>query len=86
MWVVVVAPTVEWNGLLIGVMFSGSFIDDVTYVGEFKFLVECMICNKPGRIFYGSENFVLGSLHDYDVGFAGATPQFYSYVGLIIAL
>jgi hypothetical protein len=37
-----------------------------------------MICNIPGRICYGSENFVLGSLHDDDVGFAGATPQFYS--------
>jgi hypothetical protein len=37
-----------------------------------------MICNIPGRICYGSENFVLGSLQDYDVGFAGATPQFYS--------
>jgi hypothetical protein len=37
-----------------------------------------MICNIPGRICYGSENFGLGSLHDDDVGFAGATPQFYS--------
>jgi hypothetical protein len=39
--------------------------------------VECIICNIPGRIYYGSENFGLGSLHDDDVGFAGATPQFY---------
>jgi hypothetical protein len=40
--------------------------------------VECMICNITGRICYGSENFGLGSLRDDDVGFAGATPQFYS--------
>jgi hypothetical protein len=39
--------------------------------------VECMICNIPGRICYGSENFGLGSLNDDDVGFAGATPHFY---------
>jgi hypothetical protein len=37
-----------------------------------------MISNIPWRIFYDSENFGLGSLHDDDVGFAGATPQFYS--------
>jgi hypothetical protein len=37
-----------------------------------------MICNIAGRICYGSENFVLVCLHDEDVGFAGATPQFYS--------
>jgi hypothetical protein len=59
-------------------MFPDSFIDDVTYIGEFEVRVECMIRNIPGRICYGSENFVLGSLHDDDVGFAGATPQFYS--------
>jgi hypothetical protein len=40
--------------------------------------VECMICDIPGRICYGSENFGLGSLHDDDVGFVGATPQFCS--------
>jgi hypothetical protein len=40
--------------------------------------VECMICNIPGRIRYRSENFVLSSLHDDYVGFAGAIPQFYS--------
>jgi hypothetical protein len=34
-----------------------------------------MICNIPGRICYGSENFGLSSLHDDSVGFAGATPQ-----------
>jgi hypothetical protein len=32
--------------------------------------VECMICNIPGRICYGSENFGLSSLHDDSVGFA----------------
>jgi hypothetical protein len=37
-----------------------------------------MFCNMPGRICYGSENFGLSSLHDGYVGFAGATPQFYS--------
>jgi hypothetical protein len=36
-----------------------------------------MICEIPGRICYGSENFGLSSLHDDYVGFAGATPQFY---------
>jgi hypothetical protein len=40
--------------------------------------VECMICNIAWRICYDSENFVLGCVHDEDVGFAGATPQFYS--------
>jgi hypothetical protein len=59
-------------------MFLDSFIYDVTYVEDFEVWVKCVICNIPGRIFCGSENFVLGSLHDDDVGFAGATPQFYS--------
>jgi hypothetical protein len=40
--------------------------------------VECIIFNIPWRSFYGSENFLLGSFHDDEVGFAGATPQFYS--------
>jgi hypothetical protein len=53
-------------------------MDDVTYVGDFEVWVECVICNIPGQIWYGSESFVLGSLHDEDVGFAGATLQFYS--------
>jgi hypothetical protein len=61
-------------------MFPDSFMDDVTYVAEFEVWVECMICNIPGRICYGSENFGLGSLHVDDVGFTGATPQFYSVV------
>jgi hypothetical protein len=37
-----------------------------------------MICNTPGRIGYGSENFGLSSVRDDYVGLAGATPQFYS--------
>jgi hypothetical protein len=37
-----------------------------------------MICYIPGCIFYGSENFGLGSLRGDYVGLAGATPQFYS--------
>jgi hypothetical protein len=37
-----------------------------------------MIFYTPECICYGSENFGLGSLHDDYVGFAGATPQFYS--------
>jgi hypothetical protein len=40
-----------------------------------------MICNIPGRVCYGSENFGLSSLHDDDVGFGGATPQLY-YVAI----
>jgi hypothetical protein len=40
--------------------------------------VKYMICNIQWRICYGSENFGLSSLHYDDVGFAGATPQFYS--------
>jgi hypothetical protein len=59
-------------------MFPDSFMDDVTYVRDFEEWVECMIFNIPSRAWYGSENSVLGSLHDEDVGFAGATPQFYS--------
>jgi hypothetical protein len=59
-------------------MFPDSFMDDVTYVGDFEFWVEYMICNIPGRICYGSENFGLSSLLDDYVGFASATPQFYS--------
>ena len=30
----------------------------------------------PGRIGIGLENFLLVSLHDCYIGFAGATPQF----------
>ena len=37
-----------------------------------------MICDIPGSICYGSENFGLGSLHDDYVGLAGPTPQYYS--------
>jgi hypothetical protein len=52
-------------------MFPASLMDDVTYVGKFEVGVECMICNIPGRICYGSENFGLSSLHGDYVGFAG---------------
>jgi hypothetical protein len=37
-----------------------------------------MISSTPGCIWYGSENFGLGSLHDVYVALGGATPQFYS--------
>ena len=60
------------------VMFVDSFMDDVTYVRDVEVYVERMICYIPGCIFYGSENFGLGFLHDDYVGLAGATPQFYS--------
>ena len=40
--------------------------------------MERVICYVPGSICYGSDNFVLGSLHDDCVGLAGATLQFYS--------
>ena len=61
-------------------MFIDSFMDDVTYVSNVEVCVERMICYIPGCIWYGSENFGLGSLHDDSVGLAGATPQFYSVV------
>jgi len=37
-----------------------------------------MICYIPACIWYGSENSVLGFMHDEYVGLAGATSQFYS--------
>jgi hypothetical protein len=37
-----------------------------------------MICYITGCICYGSEDFVLGSLHDDYVGLADSTPHFYS--------
>jgi hypothetical protein len=57
-------------GFQFDVMFIDSFVDDVW--------VECVTCYITGCIFYGSENFGLGSLHDDYVGLAGVTPQFYS--------
>jgi hypothetical protein len=33
---VVVDPIVEWDGLVVGVMFPDSFMDDVTYVKNFE--------------------------------------------------
>ena len=44
----------------------------------FKSVCRVLICYIAGCICYGSENFVLGSLHDDYVGLFGATPQFYS--------
>jgi len=60
------------------VMFIDSFMDDVTYVRDVEVCTYSMICYIPGCIYYGSENFGLGSLHDDCVRLAGATPQFYS--------
>ena len=60
------------------VMFIDSFMNDVDYVRDVKVCVYSMICYIPGCICYGSENFVLGSVHDDCVGLAGTTPQFYS--------
>jgi hypothetical protein len=65
-------------GFHFDVMFIDSFMDDVAYVKDIEVRVECMICYILGCICYGSENFGLGSQHDDYVGFAGATPQFYS--------
>ena len=56
------------------VMFIDSYMDDVTYVRDVEVCVERMICYIPGCIWYGSENFGLGSLHDDYVGLAGVTP------------
>ena len=65
-------------GFQFDVMFIDSFMDYVTYVRDVEVCVERMICYITGRIFYGSENFGLGSLQGDYVGLAGATPQFYS--------
>ena len=60
------------------VMFIDLFMDDVTYVRNVEVCMYSMICYITGCICCGSENFGLGSLHDDNVGLAGATPQFYS--------
>jgi hypothetical protein len=78
MRVVVVAPTVDWDGLLVWCDVSRFFHGWRHIRRGFEVWVESMICNIPGSIYYGSEIFGLGSLHDDDVGFAGATPQFCS--------
>ena len=65
-------------GFQFDVMFIDSFMDYVTYVRDVEVCVERMICYIPGSIWYGSENFGLGSLHDDYIGLAGPTPQFYS--------
>jgi len=65
-------------GFQVVVMFIDSFKYDVAYVRDVEFCMYNMICYIPGWIWYGSENFGLGSLHDDYVGLAGAAPQFYS--------
>jgi hypothetical protein len=65
-------------GFQVVVMFIDSFMDDVAYVRDVAVCMYSMICYIIGRIYYGSENFGLGSLHDDYVGLAGATPQFYT--------
>jgi hypothetical protein len=58
-----------------GRIFPHSFMDDVTYVGDFEVRVQCMIRNILGLICYGSENFVSNSLRDDYVGFSGVTTH-----------
>jgi len=65
-------------GFQVVVMFIDSFTDDVTYVRDVEVCMYSMICYIRGCICYGSEDFVLRSVHDDYVGLAGATPQFYS--------
>jgi hypothetical protein len=65
-------------GFQFEVMFTDSFMNDVTYVRDVEVCVERIICYISWLITYGSENFGLGSLHDDSVGVAGAIPQFYS--------
>jgi len=48
-------------GFQFDVMFIDSFMDEVTYVKDVEVCAERMICYIPGGIWYGSENFVLGS-------------------------
>ena len=43
-------------------MFIDSFMDDVTYVRNVEDCMERVICYVPGSIYYGAENFGLGSL------------------------
>ena len=38
-------------------MFVDSFVDDLTYVRDFKVCMKGMICHIPGSICYGSEDF-----------------------------
>jgi hypothetical protein len=59
-------------------VFVDSFVDDLTYVRDFKVCMEGMICHIKGSIFYVSDDFLLCSLHDCCVGVAGTSPEFYS--------
>jgi hypothetical protein len=37
-------------------VFGSSFIDDLTYIGDVEVCMECVICDIPGSICYGSED------------------------------
>jgi len=65
-------------GFQVIVMFINSLKNDVAYVRDVEFCMWSIICYISGWIWYGSEDFELGSLHDDYVGLTGATPQFYS--------
>jgi hypothetical protein len=38
-------------------VFVSSFIDDLTYVGDVEVCMECVICDIPGSVCYGSKDF-----------------------------
>jgi hypothetical protein len=78
MRVVVVAVTVDWDVFCCGVMFPDSFMDDVTYVGNFGSSKCSYDLWHTGPHLLWLWEFFLSSVHDDCVGFTGATPQFYS--------
>jgi hypothetical protein len=59
-------------------MFIDSLMDDVNYVRDVEVCMYSMSCYIQGCIWYGYENFGLGSLHDDHIGLVGANTQFYS--------
>ena len=61
-------------------MFIDSFMDDVAYARDVKVCMYSMICYIPGCICYGSENFVLGSVHDDCVGLAERNTLRYFHI------
>jgi hypothetical protein len=65
-------------GFQVAVMFIDSSMDDVAYIRDVEVCMCSLICYIPWCIYYGSENFGLGFLHDDNSGLAGSTPQFYS--------
>jgi hypothetical protein len=65
-------------GFQVVLIFTDSLKDDFTYVRDVEISMYSMTGYIPGCICYGCKNFGLGSLHDDYVGFASATPQFYS--------